>query len=148
MAKSLHPTKMRHLADYSRKSFHIVLDDPTVSIDDLMTPSFWQHHTNTIDLYALIDVIGEGFDVQLRATEKGIGFVKMRMLRRWEDRSVKPAIENDDRIPDGYVVDHHSKTGWRARLRDGGVEIARQLANREAAIDAAIAHHAQASVAA
>lgn len=145
MAKTLHPTKMRHLADYSRKYFHVVVDDPDVTIDDILVPSFWQHHVNTIDLHALIDVIGEGFDVQLRAVEKGIGFVKMRVLRKWEDRGAKQQVEDDDRVPEGYKVDHHSKTGWRARLVDGGVEVARQLPSRDAAIEAAIAHHAKAS---
>lgn len=145
MVKTLHPTKMRHLADYSRKSFHVVLDDPSVTIDDILVPSFWQHHTNTIDLHSLVDVIGDNFDVQLRAIEKGVGFVKMRVLRKWEDRTAKPQAEDDDRVPEGYKVDHHSKTGWRARLVDGGVEIARQLPSRDAAIEAAIAHHAQAS---
>lgn len=146
MAKTLHSTKLRHLADYSRKTFHVVLDDPTITLDDVMTPSFWAHHTVTIDIHTLIDVIGEGFDVQLRAVEKGIGFVKMRMLRKWEDRSVQAAEpDQDDGVPEGYIVDHHSKTGWRVRLKDGGIEIARQIAGREAAIAKAVEHHAHAS---
>lgn len=146
MAKTLHPTKMKNLADYERSTYHVVLNDPSITLDDVLTPSFWQHHATNISIHSLIDVIGDGFDVQLRAVEKGIGYVKMRVLRKWEDRAVKASHpDQDDGVPDGYTVDHHSKTGWRVRLKNDGTEIGRQFTSRDLAVAKAVEHHAHAS---
>lgn len=140
MAKTLHPTKLRNSAEYARSIWHIVVD-PGVTIDDVQVPGFWAHHTDKIRVNDLIDIIGEGFDLQLRATGKGIGYVETRLLRKWTDDAAvvaKPAADLD--VPEGYVVDHTPRTLWRVRLKDGGVEVKRDIKTRSEAVDTAVAH--------
>lgn len=150
MSKSLHPTKMRHLADYSRKSFHVEVD-PGTTIDDVQVPSFWKHHVETVGVGTLIDVVGEGFDIQLRVTGKGIGYVETRLLRKWVSDAPAHKLSKEESdalaatIPEGYLVDFTPKTGWRVKLVDGGVEVLRGKASKADAIEAAIMHAAKAA---
>lgn len=136
--KKLHPTKLRNLAEYTRSTWHVEAD-PDTTLDDVMTPAFWQHHAEKIRVNDLIDVIGQGFDVQLRATGKGIGFVETRLLRKWVE-TVEAKADTAGDVPDGYVVDHTPRTRWRARLKDGGIEVKRDLPSRDDAVAAAVAH--------
>ncbi|NLS19901.1 hypothetical protein HGP16_25515 [Rhizobium sp. P40RR-XXII] len=147
--KTLHPTKMRNAAEYVRTQHHVIVD-PDHTIEDVLKPGYWAHHAERIRVYDLIDVIHNDFDLTLRVTGRGIGFVETRVLRAWisDDAEVSPSssqpakVEAD--IPDGYVVDHTPKTGWRARLKDGGAEISRNHKSKSDAIQAAINHAARA----
>lgn len=145
MSKSLHPAKMRQLADYSRKSFHVEVD-PGTTIEDVQVPSFWKHHVETVGVGTLIDIMGEGFDIQLRVTGKGIGYVETRLLRKWVSEAPAHKLTKEEAdaltalIPEGYIVDHTPKTGWRVKLVDGGVEVVRGKASKAEAIEAAIQH--------
>jgi hypothetical protein len=146
--KTLHPTKLRQSADYLRTQHHVRVD-PDVTIEDVTTPGFWAHHVERIRVDDLIDVVGETFDMQLRATGKGVGFVEMRVLRKWVDKDPVTKLSPDEiaaieaTIPAGYTIDHTPKTGWRARLEDGGAEVSRNHKTKVEAIKAAVAHAAR-----
>lgn len=143
--RPLHPTKMRHAADYVR-TIHMVVVDPTDTIEDVLTPAFWAHHADRLRLYDLIDVISDTFDMQLRVTGKGVGFVETRVLRKWVSEAPAAKLSADEvaaieaTIPDGYHIDHTPKTGWRAKLTDGGAEISRNHKSKVEAIQSAIDH--------
>lgn len=140
--KKLHPTKLRNAADFQRSVWHVEVD-PDVLIEDVTMPGFWQHHSHRMQVNDLIDVIGQTFDIQLRVIGKGIGFVETRLLRKWEDRTQSRATDVDaagDGVPDGYIVDHTPRTRWRTRLKDGAVEIKRDMPTREDAVAVAVAH--------
>lgn len=137
--KKLHPTKLRNLADYTRSNWHVEVE-PDMTIEDVMLPVFWQHHTERLQVNDLIDVIGQGFDIQLRVTGKGIGFVETRLLRKWVAEKADAKPEGADDVPEGYVVDHTPRTRWRVRLKDGGVEIGRDMQTRDDAVNVAVAH--------
>ena len=137
--KKLHPTKLRNLAEYNRSTWHVEAD-ADMTIDDVMTPAFWQHHSDKIRINDLIDVIGQGFDIQLRVIGKGIGFVETRLLRKWVAEKADAKPEGADDVPEGYVVDHTPRTRWRVRLKDGGVEIGRDMQTRDDAVNVAVAH--------
>jgi hypothetical protein len=136
---------MRHAADYVRTQHHVVLD-PGHSIEDILRPSYWAHHVERVRIHDLIDVIGETFDLQLRVTGKGVGFVETRMLRKWESEEPVAKLSPEEiaaierLIPDGYHIDHTPKTGWRAKLIDGGAEVSRNHKSKVEAIQSAIAH--------
>lgn len=147
--KTLHPTKMRNAAEYVRTQHHVVVD-PDHSLEDVTTPGYWAHHVDRLRVHDLIDVIGERFDVTLRVTDKGNGFVETRVLRKWLSEEPAAKLTDEEKakieasIPDGYVIDHTPKTGWRARLKDGGVEISRNHKSKVDAIQAALNHAARA----
>lgn len=143
--RPLHPTKMRHAADYIR-TIHMVVVDPTDTIEDVLTPAFWAHHADRLRMYDLIDVISDTFDMQLRVTGKGIGLVETRVLRKWESDAPAAKLSADEiaaieaTIPDGYHIDHTPKTGWRAKLTDTGTEISRNHKSKVEAIQSALDH--------
>lgn len=146
--KTLHPTKLRSAADYLRTQHHIVVD-PDHTLEDVTTPGYWAHHVDKLRVFDLIDVIGERFDVTLRVTGKGNGFVETRVLRKWESDAPEAKLSDEERarieasIPDGYVIDHTPKTLWRARLKDGGTEISRGHKSKVEAIQSAVVHSAR-----
>jgi hypothetical protein len=145
MTKTLHPTKLRQPAEYLRTIHHVKVD-PDHTIEDILKPSYWTHHVDRLNVDDLIDVIGETFDIQLRVTGKGIGFVETRALREWKSDAPSAKLSAEEvaaieaTIPDGYYIDHTPKTGWRARLRDGAVELSRNHKSKVEAIQSAIAH--------
>ena len=149
--KTLHPTKMRNSADYTRTQHHVVVD-PGHTLEDVTTAGYWAHHVDRLRVHDLIDVIGEHFDVTLRVIAKGNGFVDTRILRKWEDDAPAAKLTDEERaaidatIPEGYIIDHTPKTGWRARLKDGGAEISRNHKTKVDAIKDAVAHAGRAQV--
>lgn len=141
-------------ADFVR-TYHHVTVDPEVSIEDLMRPGFWAHHTNSVRVNDLVDVLAAdgSLDCQFRVVGMGIGFIKLRPRIVWqsEDRKAeKPtaAAKNDDAdtplpdLPDGYVVNHTPKTKWRVFTKEPHAEVSRDHASKRAAYEAAIAHAA------
>lgn len=143
--KTLHPTKMRNAAEYVRTQHHAVVE-PDHSLEDVLAPGYWQHHVDRLRVNDLIDVIGERFDITLRVTAKGNGYVETRVLRAWVSEEATAKMTDEERaaieasIPDGYVVDHTPKTLWRARLKDGGAEISRNHKSKVDAIQSALGH--------
>lgn len=148
--KTLHPTKMRNAAEYVRTQHHVTID-PGDTLDDVLKPGYWAHHVDRVRVGDLIDAIGESFDVTLRVTGKGLGFVETRLLRKWVSDAPESKLTPEEiatlesLMPDGYVVDFTPKTAWRARLKDGGVELSRHHKSKAEAINAAIAHAAKAN---
>lgn len=138
--KILHATAMRHQADYIRASHHVVVP-PDVTIEDAQVPGFWRHYAERLKEFDLIDVIGNGFDIQLRVTGKGTGYVETRLLRKWVDDGVvsSEAESTGLEVPEGYVVDHTPRTLYRTRLKDG-TELARNMKTKAEAVGVAIEH--------
>jgi hypothetical protein len=144
--KVLHPTAMKHSADYLRTQHHVVVD-PDVEISDILVPKFWCHYAARLRKFDLIDVIGQGFDITLRVHEIGNGYVNTVVIREWVDKSLISTASEDEeqedapKVPDGYVVDHNPKTLWRVRMKDSGSEISRNHKTKPEAIGAAIEHN-------
>lgn len=74
----------------------------------------------------------------------------MRPLRIW--LRDEPAEQGEDEdapaplgIPDGYVVNHAPKTGWRVLTKEPPAEISRNHVTKLDAINAAIEHAAKAN---
>jgi hypothetical protein len=83
---------LRHLADYSRS--HYFVEAPFgVTIEDLMQPKFWAHHTLRLKRLDIVEVFAEdgSFDVDLRVVDVQVGYVKMRALRVWSDGAIAAA---------------------------------------------------------
>lgn len=141
----LSPSKMNIQAEFMRASYHVEID-PSIPLSDVTVPKFWCHYAMKLRRHDLIDVIGQGFDVTLRVQEVGTGYVKVNIIRQWCDNVAAPAMTEQEAarlesaIPDGYVIDHTPKTLWRARLKDGGVEISRNHVTKSDAIMSAITH--------
>lgn len=144
--KTLHAASMKHSADYIRTQYQIEVT-PDITIDDVLIPKFWCHHANRLRRFDLIDVIGQGFDITLRVQETGNGYANVAMIRKWVNEepvfhvSSEEAAQIEASIPDGYLVDFSPKTLWRARLKDGAVEISRNHKTKVEAITSAITHH-------
>lgn len=150
---------MKHLApvprlsqcvhDIARQYYHIRLD-PQVTLEDLLRPNFWVHHASTLREGTLIDVYSENLDVQLRVVAVDTGLARMRPLRVWERKVEVAQEEGEDAssqtdVPEGYMVKHAPRTGWRVLTIDPPMEISRQHRNRDEALAAAKAHHAKAT---
>lgn len=151
MAKTLHATAMTRAADYSRTYHHVVVPHD-VTIEDLTRPNYWAHHTARLTKGDLVDVLSEddGLDVQLRVTGKGTGYVEMRVVRSWHREA--PATEEADEAvdvsltpPDGYIVNHAPKTGWRVLTKEPHLEVSRNHTSKLHAIQAALEHAAKAN---
>lgn len=145
MSKVLPATAMTRSADYTR-TYHHVTVSVDVSIEDVLRPSFWAHHTPRLNIGDLVDVLtaDDRFDLQLRVTEKKIGMVMMRPLRIWTSDSAAASDDQADAepltVPEGYVVNHAPKTGWRALTKEPPLEISRNHKSRREATQAAIDH--------
>lgn len=147
MTKALSPTAMTRAADYVRTAHHVVVP-VDVTMEDVTRPSFWAHHTGRLGKNDIVDVLSEdgSFDMQLRVVDKGVGFVEMRVLREWQ----REGAEEDAGLslpdaPDGYIVNHAPKTGWRVLTKDPHLEISRNHKSKLEAIEAAIVHAAKAA---
>ena len=145
--KTLPPQAMvSRAADFVRTAHHVNID-PSYTIKDILRPGFWAHHVMKLNSPDVVDVVATdgSLDVTLRVVDKGIGFVTMRPLRIWIRDEVKsgepeaPVVALGD-IPEGYVVGHTPKTGWRVLTKDPSIEISRNHKSKEEAINAAISH--------
>jgi hypothetical protein len=146
--KTLHPTALRHQAEYVRQQFHLTVS-PDVTVEDMLMPGFWAHHAGRLKKGDLIDVLGDGFDITLRVANSNVGFVNVYVIREWRDTTRTMSISDEEAeqieasLPDGYVVDHTPRTLWRVRLKDGAVPISRDHKTKVEAITSAIKHHRQ-----
>lgn len=151
MVKLLSPTAMTNSADFVRTAYHVNVA-PDVTLTDILTPKFWAHHVNRIKVNDIVDVLATdgSLDVQLRAVEKGVGFIVFRVLRQWlrEDKqeNAEKEVELPD-LPEGYLVNHTPKTGWRVFTTEPHQEVSRDHKSKYAAYMAAIAHAQKANAA-
>ncbi|SDH08423.1 hypothetical protein [Pelagibacterium luteolum] len=150
--KTLQPTAMRAAgADYVRTYHHVTVDND-VTMDDILRPNFWAHHTGTLRAGDLVDVLSKdmSLDVQLRVIGKGVGYVNLRPRMAYvaKDRDETIVAENGDDlpdIPDNYTVTFTPMTKWRVHTKQPHNEIQRDLPSKKAAIEAAIEHSAKAN---
>lgn len=151
MAKVLHATAMTRSADFVRTAHHVVVPHDT-TMEDILRPGFWAHHTGRLNKHDIVDVITEdgGIDVQLRVTGKAIGMVEMRPLRIWmrDEPATAEAEETIGEplgIPEGYTVNHAPKTGWRVMTKEPPLEVSRGHQSKLEAIQAAVDHATKAN---
>lgn len=148
--KILAANHLHNTAEYDRRSYFVKVD-PDTTIDDILTPRFWAHHVQKLDINARVEVVSvDGkFDLDLRVVDRGVGFVTMRVLRRWErdvaDKSIAVPNVSEADIPDGYTVNHAPKTKWRVFTKEPLQEISRDHPTKEHAIAAAMEHAAKAT---
>lgn len=144
--KVLPANYMHNQAEYDRPCFFVSLP-PEYSIDDVLSPKFWAHHVKKLPINSRVEVVSSDgqFDLELRVVSSDIGYVRMRVLRKWErtelpKEEAPPAVTEAD-IPEGYLVNHAPKTKWRVFTREPHEEIKRDLPTKEHAIAVAIEHH-------
>lgn len=131
-------------ADYCRSHWHVVVT-PDITLDDILRPGFWAHHVGSLNPMDLVDVVSQDMtlDVTLRVTGKGIGFVDMRPVRVYASEATQAGDDEpeiDLTVPEGYIVNHAPKTGWRVLTKDPHLEVSRNHKTRMEATLAAIEH--------
>lgn len=144
----LHPTALRQNgADFIRTYHHITV--PTsVTVEDVLSPRFWSHHTGLLNHGDLIDILSEddSLDMQVRVIGKGVGMVFVRPLRVWKREDADEGEPEQD-IPDGYAVSFAPKQKWRVILKDPDEIIFKDLPSKGVAIAKAVEHARQADAA-
>lgn len=147
-SKVLGPTELNSNGGDFHRTYHHLVVDPSVTVDDVMVPKFWAHHVANLKINDLIDIVAadDSWDVQLRVVEKGIGYVKMRPRMVWmrEETNARtpdqPANEPD--MPEGYKVTFspNKQVLWQATTIDPHAVVSKGHKSRVEAINAAIAH--------
>lgn len=144
MAKVLPSTALRaNGADFLR-TYHQISVDPDTTLDDILRPGFWAHHTNVLRVNDLIDVlsIDGGLDVQVRVTGKGVGMVNVRPLRVWV-RQQEAAAANEPEltdVPAGYTVNFAPAQRWRVMTNEPHMIVSKDHLSKSDAIKAAVEH--------
>lgn len=156
--KTLPANALSQTADYARPYFHVVVDD-TVTLKDLLTPAFWAHHARALQKPGgLVDVIRSDLtlDVSLRVLEAGVGYVRMRPLRVYEDKERAKEIAGassdnadaaDIKLPDEYKITTTGRGGFTVTFVPNDAKIATSLKTRAAAVQAAKDHAKSAGIA-
>jgi hypothetical protein len=158
MSKTLVASAIQHTAEYERSHYHVQVDDD-VSIADVLVPAFWSNHTRALKRFDVIDVIrADGmFDITLRVTEVGIGYVKTRPLRIWEDPAAAVAAEEiakaaaggeaNEPVPPEYKITPMGKGGFAVTFVPADAKIAQGKKTRGEAVLAAKEHAKNAGIA-
>lgn len=143
-------------AEYQRTLYHVEVT-PDVTVEDLLTPEFWQHHSDRLRRMDLVDVVNNDLtlDVQLRVHAVDTGLVTMAIRF---DASIPADLELEDEtagdeqaetpatLPPGYKTNFNPNASghkWRVIWRTGAaepVEIA--TADTKAEVIAAAIEHA------
>lgn len=147
MSKVLPATALRaNGADYLR-TYHQIKVTPDITIEDILRPSFWAHHTNVLRPDDLIDILSTdgGLDVQVRVVGKGIGMVMVRPLRVWVRDQEQAADDSGLEVPAGYTVSFAPAQKWRVVVNDPHMIISKDHKSRAEAVAAAVAHFKKAS---
>lgn len=144
MAKVLHASALRaNGADYQR-TYHQIKVDHETTLEDILRPGFWAHHTNVLRVDDLIDILSAdgGMDVQVRVIGKGIGMVNVRPLRVWLRQQEAAASDEPEltEVPEGYTVSFAPTQRWRAMTNDPHMIVSKDHKSRSDAIRAAIDH--------
>lgn len=163
MSKDLPSKELYHTADYNRSAYHVTVDDD-VSLSDIERPAWWCHHSAKLKANDLVDLVrADGaFDVQVRVTHVGTGFVKVRVLRKWVDEAfekeqkaqaaagaAKSGTTDDDVIPplpEEYKITKGGK-GWVVTFMPTDAKIAQGKKTVAEAVEAAKEHATQAGIA-
>ena len=144
--KTLANSTRMDMADFLRPYRAVVVEIGT-TLADLLRPAFWVHKAGMLTAGTLLDVTTPDLtlDVQLRVLKSGKGLVHMRVMRAYASDASSPAeaAESAAEVPENYVVDHTTATGWRVRMRNPSVVVSTgHSPQAEAAADAA--RHAKA----
>lgn len=158
MPKTLVASAIQHTAEYVRSHYHVQVDDD-VTIADVLVPAFWSNHTRSLKRFDVIDVLrADGmFDITLRVLETGIGYVKMRPLRIWEDEASAQAAkeaaaaeagaEANEALPPEYKITTAGKGGFAVTFVPADAKIAQGKRTRAEAVLAAKEHAKNAGIA-
>lgn len=145
--KHLPVTAMRsNGADYVR-TYHHVSVDGDVTLNQVLTPTFWAHHTASVRIGDLIDVLSDNLDVQLRVVEKGVGYVRVRPRLAWVAEEAKSAVVDDKpvgELPDNYQAKRGPGGRWRVFMVEPYLEIRSGLATEADAVAVAQEHASKA----
>lgn len=120
------------------------------SIDDVMVPGAWANLHDRIHLDDELIIWREdhAWRVHLLVVDRGIGFITTVQLHQWV-RDDAPAEEEPIgeplAVPEGYIVNHAPKTGWRVLTKEPHLEVSRNHTSKLHAIQAAVEHAAKAN---
>ena len=155
-SKTLPASAMHNTADYERQAFHVVVEDH-VTLEDIVRPAFWAHHAAKVKKLALIDVVRADMtlDVQLRVIDVGVGYIKVRPLRIYEDKqavkerkAAQDAGQDADeaaaaiKLPEEYKITATGKGGFTVTYLPNDAKIATGKRTRLEAI-AVVKDHAE-----
>ena len=157
MSKALSPSAIQNTAEFNNSLYFVEVADD-VTIEDVLRPVFWAHHTRRIEKNNRVSVVrADGaFDVDLRAIEVGVGFIKMRVLRLWEDEAaVKERAERAqaeatgdgvEALPTEYKITASGR-GFNVTFMPTDAKIATGIKTRGEAVNAAKTHAKNAGIA-
>ncbi len=164
-APKMLPARYMQSAEQERSYFQTFVD-ADVSVEDVLTPAFWGHHTNRIKVGTLIDILRRDntLDMQVRVTDVFKGGAKVRVLRTWEDSDAAEAIveanelrdeinstptEQEYQLPDVYkvsLISKGAKAGFTVIYKPTDLRVCEAIPLRPDAIKLAIAHAKQIGV--
>jgi hypothetical protein len=123
-----------HFAHHIRLHF-VAQVPPGTTLEDVANPAYWAHHVQRLRPGALVEVLSEdnSLDCELRVTEVGPTFAKVRVLRNFTPAAA-PAISHD--APTDVEVGYGGKAD-RWRVTHKGQIVASGLGSREDAEKAA-----------
>lgn len=88
-------------SEYSRMQYSVLVPGG-VRPEDVLVPSFWAHHSDTLKARDLIEVVAEdnSFEMTLRVFTTGIQYVKVRELSRhvWGEPASNTSPEQADEV--------------------------------------------------
>lgn len=123
-----------HFAQHVRLSF-VAQVPPATTLEDVTNPAYWSNHVQRLRPGSIVEVLSEdnSLDCELRVTEVGPTFVKVRVLRNYTPAAA-PAIAHE--APSDIEVGYGGKLDkWRV-IHKGQV-VASNLGSREDAEKAA-----------
>ncbi len=139
-------------ADYLRTNYQITVGDD-VTLEDVLRPGFWAHHTTKLKRGDLVDVVSEDLelDAQLRVIRIGEGLVHTRLRfvgnARDQDADALAGMEEAEDLPElpaGYKVAFNEEYQWHV-YDVNGLVVSQGWDEKAEAHDAAVVHYAEAN---
>lgn len=108
----LAPRGLTMQAEYARRHAHVKVPHG-IALEEVMAPSWWQHHVAMLKVNDRLEVVAEdgSFWVELGVVDKGIGFIKMRLL--WK----APEYQENKSVDQAHLQGVFVKWGGRAKWR-------------------------------
>lgn len=111
----------------------------------VMIPGAWAdlHDKIHIDDELIVWPEDRAWRLHLLVVGKMPGLVETIELHRWVREGARQTANepaSDLEVPEGYIVNHAPKTGWRVLTKDPHLEVSRNHPSKNAAIAAAVAH--------
>ncbi len=94
------------------------------TLDDILDPSYWTHHTN-VSPKSIIMALGEegGYEVWLRVIERTKTFLRVAPIHYVKYEVRAQSTEARNKLIESYRIEQLDQHGWRAIDRDNNIII-------------------------